>query len=123
MTSVLTRTAQQGLQTFKGKSRRHAHRFAVQALLRYRTSGSVLNSAWKSSRTLNMSSGGVLIDTTEALPVGTRLELAIDWVGLYHGKPMVRLLVLGSVVRTDRCGTALRILSHQWQTQRGLAAA
>jgi hypothetical protein len=68
--------------------------------MQYRTSllGG-LNSAWKCGRTLDMSVGGILIDTPEAVQVGATLELAIDWTGLYHGKPMVCLLVIGPGTR------------------------
>ena len=115
MTSVFMRTAQQGSQTFEGKSRRATHRYAVKTPLRYRIPGGEINTAWKSGETLDMSVDGIFIDTPEAAPVGTELELEIDWPGLYHGKPMVRLLVIGSVVRNDGRGTALRILSHQFR--------
>jgi hypothetical protein len=102
--------------------------------LQYRTTGDEINSAWKSGQTLDMSVDGILMDTSEAAPVGTELELEIDWPGLYHGKPLVRLLVIGSVVRNDSRGTALRILSHHFRylrpavvpsrrTERSLAAA
>ena len=86
--------------------------------MQYRTSFGVLNSAWKCGRTLDMSVGGILIDTPEAVPVGATLELAIDWTGLYHGKPMVRLLVIGSVARIDGRGTALRIHSYEFRDVR-----
>ena len=102
--------------------------------MQYRISAGALNSAWKGSQTLDMSVGGILIDTPEAVPVGSTVELAIDWLGLYHGKPRVCLLVIGSVVRNDGRGTALRILSHEFRevctamvpsrrTERNLAVA
>jgi PilZ domain len=86
--------------------------------MQYRTSGGEFTSAWKSGHTLDMSVGGILIDTPEGVPVSSMVELAIDWLGLYHGKPMVRLFVIGSVVRNDGRGTALRILSHEFRDVR-----
>ena len=83
--------------------------------MQYRTSDGELKSAWKAGRTLDMSVGGILIDIPPAIAVGATLELAIDWTGLYHGKPMIRLILIGSVMRTDSRGTALRILSHQFR--------
>ena len=115
MTSAFMRTAQEGSRTFEGKSRRATHRYTVRTPLRYRTTRGEINSAWKSGQTLDMSVDGILIDTPEAATLGTELELEIDWPGLYHGKPMVRLLVIGSVVRNDSRGTALRILSHHFR--------
>src|SRR5260370_17486180 len=111
MTSVFMRTAEQGSQAFEGKSRRATHRYAVKTPLRYRIPGGEINTAWKSGETLDMSVDGIFIDTPEAAPVGTELELEIDWPGLYHGKPMGRLLVIRSDVRTDGPGSALPILN------------
>jgi hypothetical protein len=102
--------------------------------LQYRTTGGAIKTAWKSGETLDMSVDGIFIDAPGAAPVGTELELEIDWPGLYHGKPMVRLLVIGSVVRNDARGTALRILRHRFRyvrpalvpsrrTERNLAVA
>ena len=115
MTSVFARTTQQESQTFKGKSRRYTQRYAVRTTMQYRISAGARYSAWKGGQTLDMSVGGILIDTPEALPVGSTVELAIDRLGLYHGKPRVRLLVIGSVVRNGGRGTALRILSHEFR--------
>ena len=78
----------------------------------------MLESVWKNAHTRDMSVGGILIDQLQAAPVGSTLELAIDWPGLYHGKPLVRLFVIGSVARADERGTALRILSHQFRDVR-----
>jgi hypothetical protein len=115
MTSSFLRTALQGSQTFEGKSRRATPRYIVRTPLQYRTAGGEINTAWKSGKTLDMSADGIFIDTPETAPVGTELELEIDWPGLYHGKAMVRLLVIGAVVRNDSQGTALRILSHRFR--------
>jgi hypothetical protein len=83
--------------------------------LRYRPAGAPIYSAWKTGTTVDMSAGGILIDIPEALRVGSRLELAMDWPGLYHGKPMVLLSLTASVVRVDLRGTALLILNHEFR--------
>lgn len=83
--------------------------------MQYRISGGEPDSAWKCGQTLDMSAGGIFMDAIEAVPISSTLELEIDWPGLYHDKPMVRLLVIGSVVRSDVRGTALRIVSHQFR--------
>jgi hypothetical protein len=118
MTSVFTRITHQGPQTFKGENRRIAKRYGMRTAMQYRTSDGELKSVWKVGHTLDMSVGGILIDIPPAIPVGATLELAIDWTGLYHGKPMVRLVLIGSVMRNDSRGTALRILSHQFRDAR-----
>src|SRR5260370_10433270 len=83
--------------------------------VQYRISGGELQSAWKSGQTLDMSVGGIYMGTSEPVPAGSTLELAIEWPRLYHDRPIVRLHVSGSVVRNDGRGTALRILSHEFR--------
>ena len=105
----------------KVKNRRISNRYTVSAPVQYRAAAPTLESVWKSGHTRDMSAGGILIDPPEAAPVGSTLEVAIDWPGLYHGKPMVRLFLIGSVARSDGRGTALRILSHQFRDVRPVA--
>ena len=107
------------------RNHRRAHpRYHLRTALRYRH-----GSEWKDGSTLDMSAGGLLIDIPEELPVDSKLEMAIDWTGLYHDREIVRLFVRASVVRVDERGTALRILSHQFRAalpaviQRRLAVA
>ncbi len=114
MTLVSTRIAQRKLQASKAKDRRGASRYGVKLAFRYRASGRPLNSAWKHGHTLNMSASGVLIEIPETKPVGSILELAIDWPGLYYDKPMVRLFLTGAVSRTDGRSIALRTLRHEF---------
>jgi hypothetical protein len=104
--------------SLKVKNLRASNRYAVRAPVQYRFAAPSLESVWKSGCTRDMSAGGILIDPPEAAPVGSTLELAIDWPGLYHGKPMVRLFVSGMVARVDSRGTALRILSHEFRDVR-----
>jgi hypothetical protein len=115
MTSASILTFQRELQPFERKNRRAHPRYAFVTPLRYRAAGGALHPAWKTGRTVDMSAGGILIDIPEALPVGSRLELAMDWPGLYHGKAMVLLSLTASVVRVDLRGTAVQILNHEFR--------
>jgi len=114
MTTVSTRIVQRKAPSSKAKDRRAADRYGVKMPLRYRPTESKLNSAWKHGHTLNMSKDGVLIDIPEVRLVGSKLDLAIDWPGLYHDKPMVRLFLTGMVARVDGRRIALRILRHKF---------
>ncbi len=64
---------------------------------------------------LNMSATGILIHVPESLEVGTKLELQMEWTGLYHGRQTMRLFLIASVMRTGGRGAALRILSHRFR--------
>jgi len=95
--------------------RRSNRRYALQTPLQYRAANSPLRSAWKRGCALNMSASGILIDIPERIAAGGKLELAVDWTGLYHDRQMMRLYLIASVTRTGRHGTALRILSHRFR--------
>jgi hypothetical protein len=115
MTSVFNRTAQQDSQARQGENRRKARRCALGMRMQYRLSNGGFRSDWRTGHTLDISVGGVLTDIPQRIPHGSCVELAIEWPGLYHGKPAVCLLVIGSVVRNDARGTVLRIVRHQFR--------
>jgi hypothetical protein len=81
--------------------------------LDYRVAGTA-HAAWKRGRTIDMSAGGILAGIGEMIPVGAALELVIAFPGTYYGRPMVRLQVSATVLRSDTCSAALRILHHQF---------
>jgi len=108
MTTVFTRQRQQGT------NRRANFRYAVRIPLRYRRAGKAPDSVWKPGRSVDMSARGIRIEIPETMPKGSRLELSMDWPGLYHGTDMVRLFLAGYVTRVDGRGVALRILKHRF---------
>ena len=99
----------------KPNERRGKQRYAMKLPLLYRVAGTASDSAWKRARGLDMSASGILVGFPEAMPVGTALELAMDWPGLYHDKPAMRLFLKVRVVRIDSRGAALRIVSHEFR--------
>ena len=56
-----------------------------------------------------------LVHLPEPVAIGTKLELAMAWTGLYHGRQAMRLFLVASVTRRDERGAALRILSHRFR--------
>lgn len=114
MTPIISRTTQQASQFSKAANRRANSRYAVKVPLRYRPAGGAWNTAWKPGRSLDMSARGIRIDIPESMPAGSRLELSMDWPGLFHGAETMRLFMIASVTRVDAHGTALRILSHRF---------
>jgi len=95
--------------------RRSHRRYSLETPVRYRAANCPLKTVWKHGRALDMSAGGILIHLPEPLAIGTKLELAMDWTGLYHGRESMRLILVASVTRYDRRGAALRILSHRFR--------
>ena len=95
--------------------RRSHRRYALDTPVRYRAANGPLNAVWKNGRVLNMSASGVLIHVPEQLAVGAKLELQMEWSGLYHGRQTMRLFLMASVTRTGGRGAALRIVSHRFR--------
>jgi hypothetical protein len=114
MRTVLTRQGKRESGFWKGTDRRASFRYEVGIPLRYRRAGRGPDFAWKLGRSLDMSARGIRIDIPETMPTGSRLELSMDWPGLYHGTDMVRLSLVGCVTRVDGQGVALRILRHRF---------
>jgi hypothetical protein len=95
--------------------RRLSKRYNLDTALRYRTANGPLNTPWKQGRALNMSANGILIQVPESLAIGAKLEITMDWTGLYHGRQAMRLTLIAAVARTDSRGSALRILHNRFR--------
>jgi c-di-GMP-binding flagellar brake protein YcgR len=101
--------------------RRTATRFPVQKPVRFRVAGKQLAASWNKGQTLDMSATGILIEIPEKFAPGAKLELSMDWIGLYHGKESMRLYLTAIVVRTNQRGTALRIVRSRFSDLRQFA--
>ena len=95
--------------------RRSQRRYALEQPLRYRAANGPLATPWKHGRMLDMSANGLLIQVPEPLEAGAKLEVAMDWTGLYHGRQAMRLFLVGTVIRTSSRGAGLRILNHRFR--------
>lgn len=67
-------------------------------------------------RSLNVSSGGVLFETSEALPAGSSIELLMQWPFLLEGVCPLKLVIHGSIVRSESKRIAVRIKHHEFRT-------
>lgn len=67
-------------------------------------------------RTLNVSSGGVLFEANESLPAGSTIEVLMNWPFLLEGVCPLKLVIYGSVVRSDNKGVAVRTKHHEFRT-------
>jgi PilZ domain-containing protein len=71
-------------------------------------------------RTLNMSSGGLLIaaDDQPNLRAGTRLQLTVDWPFLLHGITPLQLFVSCRVTRWRPREFAVKLDQYQFKTKK-----
>jgi hypothetical protein len=67
-------------------------------------------------RTLNVSSGGVLFEANESLPAGSSIEILMRWPFLLEGVCPLKLVIHGSVVRSDSKRIAVRTKHHEFRT-------
>ena len=67
-------------------------------------------------KTLDVSSGGLLIETDRELPSGLNIELSIAWPVLLHNVAPLQLVVAGRVVRTTGQRVGVRMVQHEFRT-------
>jgi hypothetical protein len=92
--------------------RRQSKRYALDLDLEYRVFGKGHSIVTGTARTVNISSGGVLVADAAGVFKGQLVELSIRWQGIPRGSPGVTLEVLGRAVRVDANGTAVRTLRY-----------
>jgi c-di-GMP-binding flagellar brake protein YcgR len=69
-----------------------------------------------SGRTVDLSSGGILIEADRPLPVGLNLEISIAWPVLLHNVAPLQLVVAGKIVRSKGKLVAVRMVQHEFRT-------
>jgi hypothetical protein len=66
--------------------------------------------------TLDLSSGGMLLEVGRNLPVGLNLELSVIWPVLLHDVAPLQLAVSGRIVRSQGTLVAMRTVQHEFRT-------
>ncbi len=97
------------------RERRRSTRFGVQLTLRYRQSEKGVQHRWSSGVTRDMSRDGVAFKSNHVLPVGSHVELRIDWPIRQEAERPIDLQATGFVVWSDSGETAVRISSHRFR--------
>jgi PilZ domain len=95
--------------------RRSKIRYPVSLNVKYRTVGRS-NRISGVGRTLNMSSGGLLIAADQRTQVGAKIELNVEWPSLLDGTIPLQLVAVGRVVRCLESGFALAFTQYQFRT-------
>ena len=95
--------------------RRRSLRFGVHLTVRYRQSEKGIQHRWSSGVTRDMSKDGVAFQTRQPLPVGSHVELRIDWPIKQESVRPIDLQATGFVVWSDTGETAVRISSHKFR--------
>jgi hypothetical protein len=108
-----------------GAERRVKSRYPLDLSVRFRLlSGSSLHSG--AGRTVNMSSGGVLVVTKHVasrhdIRAGAKVEMSFEWPTLLDGRIPLQLLAVGLVVRGGTSDFAVAFERYQFRTMRNSA--
>src|SRR5579871_3888492 len=99
------------------RERRSKRRYPLQLNLRYRSISSRMQIAG-AGRTVNVSSGGLLIASPHNLAEGNRLHVTVEWPWLLDQATPLQLVAEGRVVRTGESEFAVAFVRHQFRTSR-----
>jgi len=97
--------------------RRAKHRFAIARELRFKVLDGEKPAITGIGNTVDISSGGVAFETVTKLVPGTLMEISISWPVLLDDTCLMRLVVLGRVVRTRRQMVACTVDKYEFRTQ------
>ena len=67
-------------------------------------------------RTINISSGGVLVDLSVPLPSRGSIQLSINWPFLLDGPTPLKFRATGNIIRHDGNRVAVQLTEHDFRT-------
>ena len=100
-------------------NRRSVQRFNLRLNLRYRLSEKGVEHRWSAGSTRDLSREGLAIKPRRPLPVGSHIEIRIDWPARYESVHPVELHITGFVIRSENGRSAVRISSHRFLVHEG----
>jgi PilZ domain len=102
-----------------GQFERRLHRrYSIALEAEYRLVSRDGNQCQGPCRTVNISSGGVLVETEAVLfPVGS-IEVSIKWPCFLRDVVPLKLIVRGDIVRVDGKSIAVEMTWHEFRTAR-----
>ena len=103
--------------------RRLTGRFPLQQELRYRLIQSKAMVAKGVGQSVDISSGGVRFTTTERLPVGRMVEIAMDWPARLNGTCAMQFVARGRIMRSDGKTAVIRIQRYEFRTRAATSSA
>jgi hypothetical protein len=96
--------------------RRSTDRFPIARDVRFKVLSKRQEADAGAGSTVNISSGGVLFETSKDMVPGKRVELAISWPAQLDGKCSLKLVARGRVVRCDGNKVAVEIQQYEFKT-------
>jgi hypothetical protein len=99
----------------RNTDRRASRRYELRLPLQYRVSNKGYMAVSGTGTTREVSSSGLSFRCRRPLPVGSHIELTIDWPARYNQEKPMELVVTGIVARSDGGRTAVRLTSKRFQ--------
>ena len=91
--------------------RRRHQRFPIRA-----TADVIIAGTARKAAVVELSSGGVLLSSSEPLPVVRQVQRFIDWPALLDNPCLLRLVINGKVLRSDPDGAAVEMARYDYRT-------
>jgi hypothetical protein len=98
-----------------GQERRVTRRYELHLTVHYRISQKGESTKWGTGTTKEMSTTGLSFRTRKPLPVGSHIEMIVDWPAKYGDDQPIDLQLTGFIVRSDAGRTAVRITSRRFR--------
>ncbi len=98
------------------RDRRSGLRFPIEAELSYLLLNGMTTISSGRGKTLNISSGGVLFQSTHPVCPGTQIELSIAWAARLDGMVRMQLWASGLTIWEHGNVIGVRILRHEFRT-------
>jgi hypothetical protein len=98
-----------------GQERRSTKRYELHLPVHFRISQKGVVPRWGAGLTRDISTTGLSFRTRKVLPVGSHIELVVDWPAKYAEQQTIDLQLTGFIVRSDAGRTAVRITSHRFR--------
>jgi PilZ domain len=103
------------MEQIRGNRRAHRrYQIALEVRWNLLRRNEVLDSG--SGRTVDLSSGGILLETGRELPLGLTVQLSVSWPVLLQSSTRIQLAVKGRVVRSDGVLVAIETVQHEFRT-------
>ncbi len=99
------------------KDRRINQRYGIRIPIHFRVSQRGATSRWCSGTTGDFSSSGIRFRCRRSLPVGSHIEMVVDWPAKQEGIRPVRLHATGFIVRSIGSDTAIRMTSCRFRIE------
>jgi hypothetical protein len=97
------------------EDRRTNRRYSIHLPVQYRVSQRGMMSRSGSGTTRDISTNGISFRCRKPLPVGSHVELTVDWPARYGDVYPIDLHLTGFIVRSDAGRAAVRITSRRFR--------